>query len=376
MSINNTDSQVINWLRFPMAVLIVLMHTPFLYSVSTDIGLGGMLAVTTHSLIAQVLAQIAVPLFFLFSGYLFFQNLKEWNSRKYLNKLAKRAKTLLLPYVVWNLLFFLVPFVIIPFLREGGADFQALQDRGGWRIFWDNNLFGATEINRINIFGMNMPKGACPIDAPLWFIRDLILISIIAPVIYLIAHYSGKVGLFILGALMILDVWFPIRFLSVTGIFFYSLGCWLSINDKSISDFLPGSWSRIMVFLSIILFFVSATLLIIKAPPAILSICVKCFILSSLVMVLKIVNKGVSYNKLKNYPLLSGSSFFVFALHSGYVMSICSFVISRILPSTNALSSLLGYVISATLITIVCVVVYWFIRKFVPSLLIILSGGR
>lgn len=73
MSINNTDSHVINWLRFPMAVLIVLMHTPFLYSVGTNMGLGGMLAVTTHSLIAQVLAQIAVPLFFFFLDICFFR---------------------------------------------------------------------------------------------------------------------------------------------------------------------------------------------------------------------------------------------------------------------------------------------------------------
>lgn len=121
MSVNKTDSLVINWLRFPMAFLIVLMHTPFL--LKTNESCYDFISASTHSIIAQVIAQIAVPLFFLVSGYLFFQNFTSWNGQVYKQKIYKRAKTLVLPYIVWNLLFFLVPFVIVPLLREGGGKY-------------------------------------------------------------------------------------------------------------------------------------------------------------------------------------------------------------------------------------------------------------
>ncbi|SNU03305.1 Acyltransferase family protein [Prevotellaceae bacterium MN60] len=379
MSVSNTDSLVINWLRFPMAVLIVFMHTPFLFTVCEGVELGLLeeSAVTIHAVIAQIIAQIAVPLFFLISGYLFFQNLEDWENHTYLHKLKKRTKSLVIPYLVWNLLFFIIPFVVVPIIRGDGFDMQSLQCRGYWRIFWDNNLYGATEINRANIFGMNMPKGGCPIDGPLWFIRDLILLNILAPIIYWFTRYTKLIFIFILGGLMILDVWIPIRFLSVTGVFCYSLGCWIAINRKSISDMgLSEFLSHSICVMSIILFFVSVVLLKINVSPAILGIAIRCFVVTSLVLVLRLTLKGVTNHLLKSYSLLAGSSFFVFALHNGYVMAICNTITSRFLSTNNAMTSLLGYMICALIVSCICVLIYWFIRKYIPSLLIVLSGGR
>jgi fucose 4-O-acetylase-like acetyltransferase len=55
------------------------------------------------NLFSYVLGGIAVPLFFFISGFLFFLNIENFNLQSYGNKLQTRGKTLLIPYLFWNL---------------------------------------------------------------------------------------------------------------------------------------------------------------------------------------------------------------------------------------------------------------------------------
>ena len=47
---------------------------------------------------------VAVPVFFIISGYFFFYQTKAFGKEAYSKKLRKRIKTLLIPYLLWNLL--------------------------------------------------------------------------------------------------------------------------------------------------------------------------------------------------------------------------------------------------------------------------------
>ncbi len=113
---------------------------------------------------------VAVPIFFFISGYLFFKGLEEWNTSVWIGKLKKRVRTLLVPYLVWNLLSILVQFLSDnkAALLEGmppniGVWFQTI---GGWRVLWGTGHLGL------------------PHNAPLWFIRNLMLLAVFAPVIF------------------------------------------------------------------------------------------------------------------------------------------------------------------------------------------------
>jgi len=103
------------------------------------------------------LAATGVPIFFTVSGYLFFR--KETDFKSNLNKKTKR---LAVPLLVWNvfwMLFELVGHLVMP------SNFEDV-------LSWN-----ATQI----IGFLGIPFYSTTFYAPLWYVRDLYLISIIAP---------------------------------------------------------------------------------------------------------------------------------------------------------------------------------------------------
>ena len=72
----NLTSEAISLLRFPMAFLIVLLHSTFEYELRDGISIfEGIDAPFYHHLdymFVKNVCNIAVPLFFVISGYLFF----------------------------------------------------------------------------------------------------------------------------------------------------------------------------------------------------------------------------------------------------------------------------------------------------------------
>ena len=73
MEKNILQSRVIDVLRFPMIVGVVLWHSFFEGIMGLDIPDSGIpIYHTTSFFISRILASVAVPLFFFISGYLFF----------------------------------------------------------------------------------------------------------------------------------------------------------------------------------------------------------------------------------------------------------------------------------------------------------------
>ena len=93
------QSRTISYLRFLMAFAVVLLH-------ASNAGAKGDLPVysTMCILLGEGLCRIAVPCFFLISGYLFFKGLARWDWGVWTAKLKRRVHTLLIPYFLWNLL--------------------------------------------------------------------------------------------------------------------------------------------------------------------------------------------------------------------------------------------------------------------------------
>lgn len=56
------------------------------------------------------MVETCVPFFFMISGYLFFRT---YQSNKWRDKLESRAKTLLVPYVVWNVLYAIIMITLL-----------------------------------------------------------------------------------------------------------------------------------------------------------------------------------------------------------------------------------------------------------------------
>ena len=168
---DDIQSQTIEWLRFALAVLVVALHT----SMEAGLALTGGVSQVCRIVICE-LGSIAVPAFFLVSGYFFFSGMQEWSWSKYKSKVLKRCKTILLPYLLWCIIALIFGFCWA-WLHDGTlclGDFWT--SKGGLGAFWN----GSTCESSSNIFGYRIYEGK-PIDGPLWYIRDLFVICLLAP---------------------------------------------------------------------------------------------------------------------------------------------------------------------------------------------------
>jgi len=123
IEVDALDSKVIHTLRFPLICLVVCVHSfSFIKGWNVDaLSLLNISGADIYSLfcisISMTLAHIAVPTFFVISGFLFFKGLERWNWDIYKGKMRKRIYTLLIPYLIWNTIFIITK--ITPLMGGG-----------------------------------------------------------------------------------------------------------------------------------------------------------------------------------------------------------------------------------------------------------------
>ncbi|MBR5715337.1 MAG: acyltransferase family protein [Bacteroidales bacterium] len=105
----NATSELICFVRFPLAIGVVMGHCFFRikgwqYDKLSEQGLGSNVAME-FLLSTRILLLSVVALFFLLSGYLFFKHLEQWDSNVWLRKMKRRLWTLLIPYILWNTIY-------------------------------------------------------------------------------------------------------------------------------------------------------------------------------------------------------------------------------------------------------------------------------
>ena len=179
----NLDSQrkellsaTLTFIKFPLACLVVLLHadpsSKRLDAIGFDIETVSSAAASVIWFFSQYLGHIAVPAFYIISGFLFFYGVKTFDKATYQQKLQRRAKSLLVPYLAWNVIFLIAIAVIgqtnIPFLQ-----FPPLLDGS---------------ISPVQFIVAVFVK---PLDGPLWFIRDLMVMVVATPLLYQIIKRTG-----------------------------------------------------------------------------------------------------------------------------------------------------------------------------------------
>lgn len=184
-SINsNLQYKVFDWLRYPLIIGVVFIHCfgkEFDYD---SINLMDLTPIDFYNLfrvsVSHVATHVCVPLFFIISGYLFFTKLNTWNTIVYLTKIKRRAKTLLVPFLIWNTIAVLIS-AFISFRQGGLIGIQEFfSDNGYWHLYWDSHVWN---IDRTNWWGEQY-MSTSPHLVPLWYLRDLMMVMIFSPLLF------------------------------------------------------------------------------------------------------------------------------------------------------------------------------------------------
>lgn len=303
---------------------------------------------------SQAFCRMAVPTLFLISGYLFFQGLGVWSWNKWFSKIKKRIKSLLIPYVIWNLIAFFV-FYSFQCIKQGEMVniINYLNEQGYLHILW------------------NSSSGWMPIDFPLWYIRDLMVIILITPLIYLYVKKTGLIGVLFLGVIHLLG--FNLPHLGWGAPFFFSLGCYLQMKNKDLFESLCP--------FRIVSYIITAFLLLIITVawgryPINGYLHSALMIVGSIAMIQFVGTIAIKVNNINNIAeKYSGASFFIFALHA-LVIKVIDHLLQHTFNEPNQMIILMGYFAKSIIAVFMCIIVYFCIKKASPSLLNVLIGNR
>lgn len=354
-------SSAITLLRFPMAVLIVFHHSSFELELKNGVSIfEGLEAPFYHHLdymFVKNITMIAVPLFFLISGFLFFCKEKEFTIEIYINKLKKRIKTLLVPYIIWNvlvLLLYLVVQNVAPTMNSGRTKLVTEFNFGDFlSCFWSMK---------------DLNGQATPIDGPLWFIRDLMIIMLLSPVIYWLIN---KLSFFVPGvflALYISGAVPAIGGLPIAVYTFFSIGAYFGIYKIDFVK-LAMKYVKYSLFLYIVLLLVIVSMMDSQLPLYIIMAEIAIGVFTSIAVAGQMAQSGYVPNK-----FLAGSTFFLFASHSE-VLKIFIRLCSQFGPSSEVFYCC-AYVICPLMACMLLLLAYRVLNSFMPKLGAVLSGGR
>ena len=340
------QSKTFNFLRFPLMVFIVFIHTINLSDVANNIFVQDI-----YYLITKVIAALGVPTFFIISGYYFFYTKNEnevFNKNSYFFKLKKRVKTLLIPFLLWNL-FMIIFYIVVPLLIPSfGADGQIKTVKQFFVAFVSYNYH-------------------TPINYPLWYVRDLMILCILSPIIYLLIKYLKIIPLIILFIVAVWRFYIPMPRMDLTyqSFFYFPLGAYFAIHHKNIIEY-----CRKLSFYPLIIYIIFIVAFLITKDGTINRI----GIIFGLIATYNIVSYFVEHNKLKENPFLSEMSFFLFLFHALPII-IVSNRLKSLLPQTD-LGYLINYFLSVFIVVLLAIITYKIMKKYFPRFTSILMGGR
>lgn len=348
-----TQSQTIEWLRFPMAVAIVMLHSGELLISSSSFPLQSIGIV-----FAEGICRLAVPCFFFISGYLFFNNLQEWDWSVWKSKIKRRVHTLLLPYILWNTIALLAFWAYGRFWGATNSLLEQFHEYGGFRMYW--NMRGGIPIGLMN----------GPLDGPLWFIRDLMYYVLATPAIYLFLKWTNRYG--VLG---ICVLYIAIRGSVPEGFVFFIIGAYLQYSPKGIVPFLyPARHWLYWLFIPLLII----TCISFSYSESWNRICRFLFEIDGIGACFCLVSTLLERRSLKPMlPFLAKSSFFIFASHEILILeNIAAPAVYAIIPTDTTFGGIVSFILIPATTVGICLGILWLLQRVLPRTSALLTGNR
>lgn len=327
---------------FLLSILVFFIHISTLSNYNLNTSFGKIIS-NMHSLIL-VLAQVAVPMFFIISGVLFYRN---YAFPKTLSKYKSRFFSLVIPYWVWNTLCMIFDIV---------CSYTFVS-----KFFIGRQKF---ELSFLNVLeGIFFHK--C---TPFWFIFNLIIFVLACPVIYLalknkLVGAMTIMGLYVLSAF---NIGIPeVIFFDRASIIYYCIGAYIGIHYFDLFyNKVSKRFAAIMSMTSVLFY----AMLILNNHLLGLKY------LETIILIIFSLSLWYSFDlgKHEYYLEFQKESFLVYAMHIN-ISSILTKLIYLLWPK-NSIVALCNYILTVILtLLIICWFAIFIGRKF-PKLKQILAG--
>ncbi len=351
---NDYLSKKIDVIKFFSILMIVFWHANNTSFINPDaVGYSFFI----QEFISRGIVRVAVPLFFALSGYLFFLNFKG-KRQDFWTKYKKRFKTLLIPYLFWSAMGLVLFFCLQKMLPQ----YQ--------------HYFGSLLVTNLSFKELLNKLFINPIPFQFWFIRDLIVLVILSPLIYFLIQRLKIVFISVLAIIWLLDI--NLYVIAPNALLFFSTGAYLSISN---SDALIKISSKKKSYIFMALWFM---IVLIKTVLSILhngSFATESFMLKASIVVGMVavwdgydaVMTSKNVENFKFYPFVV-FSFFIFAFHEPVQTSVKQGLM--VLSGGREILSLLIYFFSACFTVALSIAVGSILKRIVPIFYNTITGNR
>lgn len=354
-------------LRFPLAVGVVFIHSLRRAS-SWERASDFSILDWVQWLCSSALPSIAVPCFFVISGFLFFQGYRQEEGFAFFQKKWRsRLLTLLVPYILWNL----IKFALLWAQAGLGAGAEVWREVGRFDLFWGSRDIGS---DYINWWGLNIGHLTAPLNVPLWFVRDLMVCVALTPLLawLLRAHRRALLVLCLMLAAHTLRLWPYIYGVSGSSVLLFSLGAACALHGRDLLAVVRPLrlWSYVLFpLLSITAIFQSH-----QCPDIALQLL---YVATTFAGVAAYLNLAAERPWADTAPspatrYLASASFFIFVSHPA-TLAVAQKLVSPLATSSQQGLAIVGYLLTPLLAVALCLVAFAVLQQF-PRLSAPLTG--
>lgn len=349
VTITEEQSKRIDIYKAILAIMIVFIHS---YQSANIPNISEMNYVDTiQFVISQIVCRCAVPGFFFLSSFLLYR--KPFHYKK---NIEKKLKSLAIPYFIMNtvwILFFLIA-NFIPYISD------LLSNPANNVLAWEFSDY---------IDAYTGSNDGYPMLTPMWFIRDLFILNILAtPIGKIIEKFP------IASAIIATSMWlfFPVTglfFLQNQSIVFWILGCVICKSKFNLSTFdkIP-TWLISLLYIGFIISDLFTT------PYKFNSIIHNLGIVVGMLFWYICATKTKNNKTKKILLTVSAYNFGIFIFHEN-ALTLLKKVCAILLPS-SPIVQVAQYLILPLIIISGCIILCMFLKRFTPKIYNILTGSR
>jgi hypothetical protein len=357
-SLTADERRRISLLRFPLAMGVVLVHTlkmadRYASHIRAENGQSSIDQSFVNVMVADVFGRESRPLFFCLAALLLVAGLGP-HLEGFATKLKHRCRSLAAPYLLWNGLAFLFFVSVAAVLASIGMSAKGFETHhGNWIL---------TAAHALGLFGM-------PLDYPLWFVRNLMVLVLLAPAIIWMARRAPT--LLLAGSLALCLGWEDEAFKSTDSLFFFAIGIVAGVRP-AVLRFARSQTYRI----------VALYLLLALADGVTNYAGMRIWQLHLLTLLAGLPALWVLSGKLARTPKvsdflarLSSYGFLLFAAH-GLLVALLLRIFLRLNPPNESWGADAAGFFSAGLVVVIVLAIGIPLRRYCPKTFALLTGGR